>query len=465
MARTLPVCALLVFLPCLARADDAPTETVVRLSVTPQAPPTPALRYQLLPQLRDMNPGNPIQGYLMCFMEQNNFFFDKKAVEDREKWQTMPLKDLPLKDMQYYRDAAALRQADYAARLDAPDWQILLKMRRDGIGLLIPDVQWMRYLAAALKVRFRLEIAERRYDDALKTAQTMFGLSRHLGDHPTFIGNLVGVAVASLAVGPVEEMIQQPGSPNLYWALTDLRSPFLDLRKSEQGEMVWPDAEFHMLHLDDQAPMTDAQIKAVLDQIRDWMKLQEGPQDTIGVKGDPADWVAARAKDADLVQAARKRLIASGSSEEKVKQFPAQQVVLLDEKLAYEIQRDGGLATLGLPFWEAEKLAAASKEKRKEYLFPLWPADMKVRQTEARLDQRLALLRCVEALRAYAAENDGKLPAKLDDVKLPLPVDPVTGKPFPYELKGGTATLRGTPAAGREKEASFNVRYEVTIAK
>ena len=37
-----------------------------------------------------------------------------------------------------------------------------------------------------------------------------------------------------------------------------------------------------------------------------------------------------------------------------------------------------------------------------------------MRRAAARLDQRLALLRCVEALRMYAAENDGKLPAKLE---------------------------------------------------
>ncbi len=84
-------------LPCVLRADDAPTETVVRLTVTPQAPPTPALRYQLLPELREMNPGNPVQGYLECFMEQNHFFFDKTEVENREKWQTVPLKELPVK--------------------------------------------------------------------------------------------------------------------------------------------------------------------------------------------------------------------------------------------------------------------------------------------------------------------------------------------------------------------------------
>jgi hypothetical protein len=68
------------------------------------------------------------------------------------------------------------------------------------------------------------------------------------------------------------------------------------------------------------------------------------------------------------------------------------------------------------------------------------------------------LLRCVEAVRIYAAEHDGKLPARLDDVRLPLPVDPATGKPFTYKLDGKTAHLHGEPLV-------VQVRYEVTIAK
>jgi len=74
-------------------------------------------------------------------------------------------------------------------------------------------------------------------------------------------------------------------------------------------------------------------------------------------------------------------------------------------------------------------------------------------------------LRCVEALRIHAAEHDGKLPVSLADIKLPLPVDAVTGKPFVYKLDGATAILRGMPPPGQEKVAAYNVRYEVTIAK
>jgi hypothetical protein len=81
------------------------------------------------------------------------------------------------------------------------------------------------------------------------------------------------------------------------------------------------------------------------------------------------------------------------------------------------------------------------------------------------LEQRIALLRHVEALRLYAAEHDGKLPEKLSDIDVPLPVDPFTGKSFVYKVEGETAHLRGTPPHGEEKTSFYNIHYEITIRK
>src|SRR5262249_35536224 len=142
---------------------------------------------------------------------------------------------------------AALRQADRAARMDKPDWQILPKLRTDGISLLLPDLQKMRELARGLQERFREELAQRRFDDALVTAKTMFALSRHMGEHPTLIGGLVGIAIATVAIGPLDEMLEQPGCPNLYWALTSLPHPLISMEKGMEGERVFILAELRDL--------------------------------------------------------------------------------------------------------------------------------------------------------------------------------------------------------------------------
>ena len=50
------------------------------------AAPKPALKYQLLPEVRELQPGNPVQWYLRCFAEQRNFFFNKEVIEERTRY-------------------------------------------------------------------------------------------------------------------------------------------------------------------------------------------------------------------------------------------------------------------------------------------------------------------------------------------------------------------------------------------
>ncbi len=421
--------------------------TNIRLVVQAMPAPKPALKYQLLPELKEMNPGNPIQNYFKCFMEQQNFFFNKTSADNRDAWQTMPLKDLPLNELRGY-GGAALRQADYAARLDTPDWQILLKAKSDGPNLLLPDVQQLRLLASALMVRFRGEVAERHFDEAIRTAKTMLALARHLGEHPSLIGDLVGIAIAYVTIGPLEEMINQPGCPNLYWALTDLPNPLIDLRKGLQGErMLW---ESVFTGIDPTAAMSEAQLKKVLERIAE---MTQGSG--FGITED-------------RVAAARKRLIEAGLTEERVKEFPALQVVLLDAKHQYEVRRDDGMKWMTTPYWQAEVglLASEAIREGQDTLFGrMLLGPFKVRKAQARLEQRIALLRHVETIRLYAADHDGKLPARLDDIQVPLPVDPFTGKPFNYKVEGQKAVLRTSPPKGEEANPAYNVRYVITIRK
>jgi hypothetical protein len=443
--------------PCRAGETTSNPETLIRLNVSPAPAPKPALRYLLLPELQEMNPGNPIQNYMKCFMEQQRFFFDKGAFERREKLLAMPLKELRAQELKDY-GSLPLRQADWAARLDTPDWQFLLRIRIDGVSAPIPDVQQMRPLANALKVRFRAEVALGRFDDALKTAKTMFALSRHLAVHPIFVSDLVAIYVAFVAIGPLEEMLEQPGCPNLYWALTNLPIPMVPIDKGTEGERVGIMSEFR--DLDDTAPMSAEQIKKFIAHMDTILEAPGRP--SIRASLD------ARAKDEKWVIAARRRLVEHGLPDARLLRFPADQVLLLDEKREYEVRRDDSMKLMNLPIWQVQSLAADIQKANKAptvFAETLAEGVYNVRKVQARLDQRIAMLRHVEALRLYAADHHGSLPAKLSDVSVPFPDDPCTGKPFRYEVIGNTAHLRGTPAFGDEKNPIANVHYEVTLQK
>ncbi|HEY7423463.1 MAG TPA: hypothetical protein VH682_04405 [Gemmataceae bacterium] len=433
MTRIFFAVVALAVLPLASRAD----ETVIRLNVQPMAAPKPALRYLLLPELKEMSPGNPIPNYLKCFMDQD--FSAEQEILNK----------------------SALRQADQAARMDKPDWQILLKLKTDGIGLLLPDLQKMRMLTSDLKGRFHEEVTQGRFDDALRTAKTMFAMSRHMGEHPTLIGDLVAIAMATITIGTIEEMMEQPGCPNLYWALTNLPDPLISVSKGMEGERMLIRSEFR--ELDDREPMSPGQIKKLIFHIYA-LSRGDGKFDK-SVKGVRA-WIDARTKDEKLVEAARRRLVEFGIPEERIMRFPTDQVILLDGYREYEVRRDEEMKLMNLPTWQVETLVRQAKPAKEPSLFDnVLPALRKVRRAQGRLEQRIALLRHVEALRLYAAGHDGKLPEKLSDIDVPLPVDPFTGKPFLYKVEEETAHLRGTPPRGEEKNPGYNIHYEITIRK
>jgi hypothetical protein len=434
---------------------------VVRLSVQPMAAPKPALKYQLLPEVHELKPGNPAQNYLKCFAEQRNFFFSKEATADRARYLSIPLSELPAdKLLDYGRHA--LWQADWAARLDALDWQMVQQVQTEGTDMPMAELGRLELLGPALRVRFRAEIAGHRYDAAARTAKTMFALARHLGEHPTESANLLGLSIAQLAVTTLEEMVQQPGCPNLYWALTDLPCPLVDLRKGLQGERALVAADLRPLR--DDVPMTPEQVEAFISRLSGiigFMREQAGAAPR-GLRSE----LTARVKDAERVRAARGRLIEAGMPESLVLTFPPGQVILLDEKREYEARRDEGMKLLALAPWQIDALVSGEGVGQGDGLFAdFLPHAISDRRAQARLEQRLAFLRHVEALRLYAAGHDGRLPETLAQVPVPLPTDPFTGRPFVYTVEKTTATLCGNPPRGEEQNPCFNIRYELTVRK
>jgi hypothetical protein len=458
MTRVLWAAAALTVLPLGVRAG----ETVVRLNVRPMPAPKPALKYQLLPGVWELNPGNAAQNYLKCFMEQRVFFYSKEATAERARYLALPLAELPAQRLYDY-GGSALTQADWAARLDTLDWQDLHRIREGGLEQMPPEVGPLQVLASALQVRFRAEVAGRRFEDANRSAKTMFALARHLGEHPSEVANLVGFWVAHLALNTLQEMVQQPGCPNLYWALTDLPGPLVDLRKGVQGERTLLAAELRVLR--DDAPMTEAELEKFVSHfcsVMNFSREQAGRS-----LRSPRPRLQARATDTERVRAARRRLVEAGCTETLVNQFPPLQVILLDDKRAYEIERDERMKFLSLPLWQIDSLAGNEKaERASDGLFAdLLPAFVKLRRTQGQLEQQIALLRHVEALRLFAAAHDGKLPARLCDISVPLPVDPITGKPFVYTVERGNANICGTPPPSKDGSAGDNPHYEVTIQK
>lgn len=471
MIRTLTVCALTLGIANLGVAQQnskVPRNHVIQLTVSPAAVPIPSLKYQLLPELKEMQAGNPVLGYLKCFSEQHNFFHSKEAHEQRSKWLKMPLKELPVEQMKNY-GGTALRRADDAARLTNADWQVLSELKRDGIATLVPEIQEIRTLAVALAVRLRGEVAAKRYDDAIVTLKTMFALSRHCQEHPTLIAHLVGVALAMITSERLEEMMEQPDCPSLFWALATLPDPLIDLNnKTLQGERMIALKEFSLI--DTSAVMTNDEINKAVEKLKTtYYLLPSSDSDRIEYQ-EVLNEFKEKSKNNDLVTKLRQKLQAYGLGKKVVNNMPPMQVILANERMTFEVGFDERLRLMPLPYWRSEKYYRKLAKDSETNTSPAskflnsWIGD-KIRIAHTRLRHRLAMLQHIEAVRMYAAEHDGKLPKTLDDIGVPLPVNPVTGEAFGYSVKGDTAMLNGGPLTGIPDQDAWKYQYEITLRK
>jgi hypothetical protein len=451
------------------RADEPPppTETLVKLELSPRAAPRPSLKYQLLPRLGELQPGNTVHGFLKCFAEQNNFFFAKEATAEREKLREMPLSEMRKHKYLPY-GGNALNRANDAARLERTDWQILPEMRRDGFSTLLPEVQQLRLLADCLRIRLRQQIAHGRYDEAITTATTLFRLGQTMKHHPTLIAQLVGLAITQLTLTALEEMIAQPDAPNLYWAFSYLPDPLFSLRKGYDGEILLTDVELERITDEPLQPEALKELIAKLDLL-----LNEGRERGAPVIPELEKQLAQRVADKKQREQARAYLREMGVAARKLDALPDRQLLLLESKYRYLEQRDDAVQWMMLAYPHAEsrmqikdgKLAWPTTPEFDRSLFaPILTQSFKVRQAQVRIQQRLALLRVAEAVRLHGAKT-GKLPEKLDALEVPAPADPVTGKPFAYEVKDGVAHVRGAVPKGQDKNYAFRVRYEITLRK
>ena len=153
-----------------------------------------------------------------------------------------------------------------------------------------------------------------------------------------------------MTISHLDEMLEQPGCPNLYWALTNLPSPLISLDTGMDGERVMMAWVFR--DLDDSVPMSKSKLEKFVADAEKLLELGEQKPGKPGVRA----WLDARNKDAAMVSAARRRLVEYGLPEERLRAFPADQVILLDEKRELEIRFDDDAKTRSFPFWQVEAL-------------------------------------------------------------------------------------------------------------
>jgi hypothetical protein len=460
-----------------ALAEERKSGDPVPLTLSPAAAPAPSLKYQLLPDESELQPGNAAALYYraIALLSENSQLAKELRSEDWRRWQQAPLAQLRHADVRekLFLARSLLHEIDVAARQRQCDWQ--LAGRPEGIGLLIPEVNGLRMVGWVLAVRARYEMAEGKLSDTLYTLRTGFALARHLSEGPTFIHALVGAVVAHALAAELETFVQQPGAPNLYWALVTLPRPLIETRAALREEGTMLERGLPGLKLLEKGPATPAQVEAV-------MKQMDGYIDSFQVRRPPLYLVRRVADMAREYPEARRFLLAQGFTAAQIEAMPVTQPVILYAFQTYRRAWEEGAkwshVAGGFQHPGYRKAVAAHRQamERLDRLFfmgllkALSNGDGSVLEmvfgATGRVDRHLAALACVEALRLHAAGHDGALPATLTDLsEAPAPPDPMTGKPFEYQRNGVTAKLDAPAPPGPPPPPAHRLRYELTMKK
>jgi hypothetical protein len=274
---------------------------------------------------------------------------------------------------------------------------------------------------------------------------------------------------------PLEDLIQAPGAPSMYWALAHRPRPLTDFSAAFESERFLLEREIPSLgELDGPAWSVEKgrefsaemqvklfQLAAIADgsgasELRDWMHK-------LGMAGLVMQ----------VYPEAKRALIAQGRTAERVEAMPAVQVAALHTFRQYEQFRDEFFKWTSLPFYQGYKgmddsLSRLHSQSRESVLFKLFtmliPAVRSSGLSLALSERRLEAIQCIEAIRLHAALHGGKLPSRLDEItEAPVPLDSGTGKPFEYRVLGEKATLRAPFPTGGFDVPQHRINYELQL--
>ncbi|WP_165227638.1 hypothetical protein [Aquisphaera insulae] len=452
--------------------SDEPAKPKV-LVVSPAAAPIPSLRYRLLPLRSELNPGNAAPVYLRIRHGQRDAVWEELE-KNYKAWIEVPLKDIPLAEAEtYLRSVGSFtRMLRIGAWRESCDWGYPLReLREEAIWITLPDAQNMRQLSRLLQLKARVEVAGGNHERAVDTMETCMALGRHVAEGPFLINALIGQSICMMTLDEVEELIARPDAPNLYWALSALPRPLVDLRPAfETDQRLIEGMIPEMSGADDPRPVAewDTLLDRLYDRIRKLAsEVTSDPKANAAIAAQLPSTSAAF-KQASLATSREYQTNVLRRDPATVARMSDAEVVVRSLVARYRDVRDD-LFRLGYLSWREAKPFREGVELRRKVeqsgalaaLLEPSPTLSACLDAPARADRRVAILRTIEAIRLHAASHDGALPKSLDAIEdVPVPADPCTGKPFLYALQGTSAGLRAEDVG---HGLNFKVDYRITV--
>jgi hypothetical protein len=204
----------------------------VELTVSPAKTTEAAQKYRLLPTKEEQIDADAAALYQKAIQSLPPDYQPKQFSD----WRSLPPDQLPAEQVEsaLKKLKPTLDLLAQAAKSKQCNWPFIKPGQVQ--QKLMDDLSKYRQFAFILDVQSKLKIAQSRYDQAKETLRTSLAMANHLGDAPTLIQGLVGIAVAALNQKRIEQWIQSDNAPDLYWALEDLPRPLVDVKKAIKVE-------------------------------------------------------------------------------------------------------------------------------------------------------------------------------------------------------------------------------------
>ena len=491
----------------LAQSPAGSQATVMTLR--PAAAPVPALKYRLVPERMKLVPGNAAIFYHRGVTIMSETFSRLRAKEKAQPgafphsldmlasdtWLSCPIgeiqRDKARKYLEPFQDA--LREVELGAWRSTCEWE--LDQRKEGGSLQLSEFQAMRGLNRLMILKVRVAILDGQADEAMHWINTCFAMGRHISQGPYMIQALIGIAISRNFARCLEDLVQAPGCPSLYWALVDRPRPFVDMRHAMEGERHVLERELPELNDLDRGAWSLDQARQFTDGLRrklmDRAPGEEVPGLLVTRPISPPDLsrrIRIAAMAARLYPSARRALIARGRPEVQVEAMPVIQVAALYSMEEYRRIRDESYKWMTIPYWQYKgtnspywqsynridpAILSPGEETLANPLLALFlmqaPPLNRIPLGAIVLERELDALQCIEAIRLHANAHEGKLPSSLEAITdAPVPLDPVTGKPFLYQVDGDSATLSGPAPPGIRNSAEQKrtaLRYELKLSR
>jgi len=459
--KSFALISTIVLAICATALSQTPGPEVGKFELNPAAPPSPALKYQLVfEDSSDLRPGNGAILYLDSVLLMGPDAKDK-ATKALEAYDT--------RDMARFNSLAdslenpsMLKELDLAGRRENCDWQP--PVREEGFGVLLPHLSPIRDIGRILKVRALREIGQGKIDDALKTLRLGYELSDNLGKEPFFIDCLVSINITTMMNDCLREIMNRPDAPNLYWAL----STFPNCRTMLSRSM---DSEGTQWLIASGVNLSD--LRAGIDLSPDrWHAFFDyvgtAVSDTFKNASYPSFPDAVRDASPDVIRQAQAQYAESHhlTPEEAAKVDPIVSIgafyfhqfdVACDE--LHKLRGQPYPILLAKSGEYQAMVAKLQHDEPRNLLLEALSTIPRLIWKVGSVDRQFAALTAVEAIRSYAAANDGKLPARLEDISdTPVPDNPVTGLAFDYGVDGDVATLS-------DSQSQTTLRYTIRIRK